>query len=281
MADGITWFNQFFDEMTALAVTYTKAGFIVAADGRSQHSTEDPTKRNDEQQKIFQGRIGTADIAWTLAGTVFNDDKSFSLVDEVMKAMQAANASKPQPLGCAPWLDIFAANLRESVAEARNAGLIPPFTANANCPADSAERLTFATVFMAGYFCNGRPSSVRIRLQHHKGELVDPSPRTLCAASFDPKEHTTYHGSVKIVLRYNNLHEDKRFLKYFHPLGRSLNEGLAHVKGSIEACCDPLALEVDPVFCKNIGGHIHAAAVTPSGFQWLIEPKDFYPKSGI
>jgi hypothetical protein len=261
--------------MTAITITYTRAGFIVAADGRSQHPSGDPGKRNDEQQKIFQGRIGTADIAWALAGTVFvlSDDKSFSLVDEVTKAMQAANASKPQPLGCAPWLDIFAANLRESVTEARNAGLIPPFTANANCPDDSAERFTFATVFMAGYFCNGRPSSVQIGLQHHKGELVDPSPRTLCAASFDQGEHTSYHGSVEIALRYNNQHGDKRFLKYFHPLGQSLDDGLAHARGFIEACCDPLALEVDPVFCKNIGGYIHAAAVTPSGFQWLIEPK--------
>jgi hypothetical protein len=49
----------------------------------------------------------------------------------------------------------------------------------------------------------------------------------------------------------------------------TLADGLAHVKGYIQACSDPLAAELDPI-CKGIGGHIHAGAVTPPGFVWLI-----------
>jgi hypothetical protein len=267
---GEIYFEQCFASMTAIALVFTKAGFVVATDGRSRLS-EDENIGTDDQQKIFRGMIGPAEIAWTLAGSVLNKDKSFSLIDEVARAMQAANAVEPQPTGCYPWVEIFAAHLRASVVKARDSGLIAPFSPNLALP-EGAGQDTFATVFMAGYFCNGRPSSVQIKLEHHNGELRDPLPQKLNPASYG-REHDTYYGSLQVARRYHDCDEDKRFRRYFQPLGRSLEEGLAHVKGYIEACCGPLALEVDPVICQGIGGHIHAAAVTPAGFRWLIEPR--------
>jgi hypothetical protein len=60
--------------------------------------------------------------------------------------------------------------------------------------------------------------------------------------------------------------------KYFHPKGKTLSSGIAHAKGFLEACCDPLAAEIDSM-CGGIGGHIHVAAMTrESGFQWFIPP---------
>jgi hypothetical protein len=261
-------FEQFSNDMTAIVIAYTKVGLIVAADGRARLEG-DSTIGTDHQQKIFHATIGKADIAWTLAGNVFVG--TFSLVDAVKKSMDAANSSNP--LGCSPWLDVFAAHLRNSVSEARNSKLIPPFMENSSHP-NPAERSVFATVFMAGYFCNGKPSSAQISLAHEKGELLDPLPSKLVAASFSENHHNVYYGSQEIILRYHNLHQDKRFLKYFRASGRTLEEGLAHAKGCIEACCDPLAREIDPIICNKIGGHIHAAAVTSSGFKWLIPPKE-------
>lgn len=254
--------------MTAIAIVYTKAGFVIAADGRARLSV-DPTIGTDQEQKIFQGTIGAADIAWTLAGNVFNKDKTFSLIDGVKQCIQAANANGQS--SCGPWLDAFAASLRSFVLEARRKDLIAPFAENTDHP-NPAERSTLATVFMAGYFCNGKPSSVRIFVAHQNGELVDPLPMVLIAASPNEK-HNIYYGSQDIGHRWFGVNPDKRFVKYFHPSGPTLNDALTHAKGYIEACCDPLALEVDPIICKNIGGHIHAVAVTrEGGFSWLIEP---------
>lgn len=265
MADyATTWHNQIFSDMTAIALVYTKAGLIIAADGRSLLE-RDPTHGTETQQKVFRGKIGAAEIVWAIAGSVRVG--KFSLVDEVMESMEHANAIDPQPLGCSPWLDSFAAHLRKSVSKARDDRLIAPFTKNVSNP--------FATIFMAGYFCNRRPSSVQMYLPHENGALLDPLPYKLVAASFSERDHNVYHGSEEIIYRWNGLREDRRFLKYFQPSGPTLDEGLAHAKGCIEAQRDPFALEVDPVICKGIGGHIHAACVTSSGFQWLIEPLEY------
>src|ERR1035441_5278601 len=145
MADyGITWSNPFFNEMTAIAIVPTQAGLIIAADGRSRME-QDPTQGTDRQQKIFQGVIDTADIAWALTGSVFVG--TFSLVDEVRKAMQSTNANITP--GCGAWLDLFAGTLRNSVSEARRMGLIAPLKEDFSQP----DPYTFATVFMIGYFC--------------------------------------------------------------------------------------------------------------------------------
>jgi len=120
---------------------------------------------------------------------------------------------------------------------------------------------------MVGYFCGGQPSVALTQLHHHQGVLTTPT-RNI----WGPFLGAAFIGSDEIRKRYFGEHEDERFLKYFRPSGPTLDDGLAHAKGYIEACSDPLASEIDPL-CKGIGGHIHAAAVTPLGFRWLIEPK--------
>lgn len=46
----------------------------------------------------------------------------------------------------------------------------------------------------------------------------------------------------------------------------------------ILACCDPVALQIDPN-CADIGGHIHMAIITPAeGFRWIagFEPAPLF-----
>jgi hypothetical protein len=53
----------------------------------------------------------------------------------------------------------------------------------------------------------------------------------------------------------------------------SLKDAEQYVRGYIEACSSPLALELDEAICKGIGGHIHVATITPSdGFRWVVPP---------
>ena len=103
---------------------------------------------------------------------------------------------------------------------------------------------------------------------HQNGEWSEPE---IWTRVHPPLE--TAIGSREIHERYAGKHNDTRFREHFHPSGPKLEDGLAFTKGYIEACCDPLAETIDPGIRDRIGGHIHAAAVTPSGFQWLIEPK--------
>jgi hypothetical protein len=49
---------------------------------------------------------------------------------------------------------------------------------------------------------------------------------------------------------------------------------LGMVTAFIEACADLAAVEIDP-YCRTIGGHLHAAEITQSGFKWLIKPVAF------
>jgi hypothetical protein len=132
----------------------------------------------------------------------------------------------------------------------------------------AASSFTFARVIMVGYFENATPSFMVTRLFHDGRNLVAQPERTIRT----PFTQITMVGSLEINTRYGDQHTDKSFRKYFRPSGKTLDEGLAHAKGYIEACSDPRAIDLDPL-CKRIGDDIHAAAVTERyGFKWLIDP---------
>jgi hypothetical protein len=215
--------ETFFTEMTAIALVHTKHGFVVAADGLSRWGGDDSTRddvvsqnESDHEQKVFEGSFGMLDIAWAVSGSVFNRDRSFSLITEVDKALRTVNAAPPRGFG--EWLRLFAFCLRDSVLTATK-NETTPFSEG--FPPSSEERFTFARVLMAGYF-NGRPSIAITRLSHEGGVLIDPGMKT-----YDPFEGIILMGSEEILKRYLNEHEDKRFLKYFSPRGTTLSDGLA------------------------------------------------------
>jgi len=258
--------------MSAIAVVYTKSGIVFAADGRSRwgdDSTRDDSTtifESERQQKVFRGAVGTREVAWGVTGSIFNKDKSFNLIDLVNKTMSATNAFSQ---GCGPWVELFTSNLRKSILAVRDSGIQVPLVENSS--PDPNRRFILATMIMAGYFCNGRSSAAIVDLSHEDGELLDPLPYRLIATNFTGEYLS---GSEEIRLRYLDVHEDKRLRHHFHVKGPALDDGLAYATGYIKACSDDLAREIDPVVCGGIGGEIHAAAVKPSGFSWLIEPED-------
>jgi hypothetical protein len=257
--------QKFFAAMTAIGLVYTARGFILAADGRSRFADDSMGYESDQEQKVFSGEFGTLEIAWAVAGNIFNRDRSFSLIDHAKRSFDVANAAFNQGFG--QWFSRFAFCLRKAISDARETGLLGPFPENQSVPSDSQERFTFARVFTAGYPEGGKPSIAIARLHHSDGVLGDPQ-----LTIYTPPQNDLFSGSDEISKRYFREHQDGRFKRYFHPPGTTLADGLAHAKGYIEACSDPLAQEIDPL-CKGIGGHIHAAAVTPSGFEWLIPPR--------
>jgi hypothetical protein len=253
--------------MTAIALVYTKSGFVVAADGLTWYWDDAAMARRivgNQEQKIFKAAFGGLDIAWAITGSLFDRDGGFSLINETAKSMDVANAASPNEFGT--WIAVLASRLRNSISGALKNGTLAPLREDKTLPEDAEERFTFARIFISGYFSNGGPAIASVRFVHDHGFLTDPQIITVAPPD------DVFSGSREISNRYHGHHPDKRFEKYFRAPGRALSDGLAYAKGYIEACCDPLAAEVDPL-CRGIGGHIHAAAVTPSGFKWLIEPR--------
>jgi hypothetical protein len=70
----------------------------------------------------------------------------------------------------------------------------------------------------------------------------------------------------------------------------SLQDAIHNTRAYIENCSSEFGLEVDPKYCRGLGGHIHIATVTPpvrpswmgrvmrgespsGGFKWVTPPK--------
>jgi hypothetical protein len=220
------------------------------------------SKESWNQQKIFRGTLGGSEIAWAVSGPVYSwDCIAFNLVNEIHGAMGAASGYFPESAlsqYSSVLLGLFSSALHSSLCDIEKKGAV--------VFKDSTE--PFATIFMAGYFgYGGMPVNAAIRLSHRGGAWLEPE----LIMRNPPQE--MFAGPKAIYESYIGNSEDVRFTKYAHPGGATLDDGLARAKGFIEACCDPIAAEIDPGIQDRIGGHIHAAAVTPSGFRWLIEPK--------
>lgn len=261
-----------FSGMTAISVIYTKPGFVLAADGFARFS--DPAKisdtlrakEKDDQQKLFRVKHGKNDIAFAITGSVFNEDGSFSLIAQAQKAFRAL--SRLNFNNTQEFVDSFAYRFKKSVENASAKGIIDQFEVRPNC-IDPVEAATFAKVFIVGYSRDTKPFLGVVRLFHDNQILADPAITVQI-----PPEHNMFSGSREIAKRlFERL--DQRLDKYYRyaDLNSSFGDAVACAKGYIEACSDPVALEIDPKQCQGIGGHIHIAAVTPEGFQWIEPPK--------
>ena len=89
-----------------------------------------------------------------------------------------------------------------------------------------------------------------------------------------PPKNNFNIGSSVIFQELFHDKKDSRFAKYNKdvPLNGPLSNAAEAVRLVVEAHCDPVAAELDPL-CKGIGGHVHVAELTPEGFKWIIAPK--------
>lgn len=255
--------------MTAVALVFTTAGCVIAADGRLRwgaDSTADEITRireTDKQQKIFEITESDRLLAYALMGSITNKDGSFDLVREASKQKQ--ELSQVRISSAQSYALEFSQGLKKALQKAKDDGRIAVYPNNEDC--DPAERFLIARVIFAGYFA-GQPCQVTARLFHADQILCEPK---IEATRFSPGGYFVF-GSPKIAELMFEKH-DHRFEKYRKPVPRivSLQGAALFSKGYIGACCDPCATEVDPL-CKGIGGHIHIAEITPNGFRWRVPP---------
>jgi hypothetical protein len=247
--------------MTAIAITHVTDGFAIAADGLSSATDQDTgirTVSSQTQQKIFRSALRGEPFAWAVTGTVFNAEMTFDLIGEIERVLSISTAAS-----LSDWTDNVGLLVRDYIDDAQRAGRTV-FVEKRN---DIDNGSTFAQLFFVGYLRKGRlPQAGMIRFWHEDGVLSDP------AIQLKTPPCNLYSGAPEIASRYYSIHPDTRFKRYYRDPGKTLGGAIAHARGYIEACCDPMAMEIDTQ-CETIGGHIHVATVTrESGFQWFIPP---------
>jgi hypothetical protein len=252
--------------MTAIAVIPTRYGFIIAADGRSRWAGE-PTadeitklRETDTQQKIFEITDRQRVFGYAMTGSFYNKDGSLNLVTEAHRQREALAEMDFE--SAQEYALRFAEGLTKAIKEAKKDRKLTRYPENREL--NGSVRNLIVRVVFAGYL-NGNPHLISADIFHDNQVLREPK-----IEEYHSKD--MFIGS-EIISKMIFEGKDPRFSKYRKPIHRiiSLQGASEAAKAYIEACCDPIGVEIDPL-CKTIGGYIHIAEITPNGFRWRIPP---------
>jgi hypothetical protein len=263
LVGGTPSFGDIFPDMTAIVIASTINGCIVAADGRSRYIDPDyfaggvNDRKNDCEQKIFNDRWSDSDFVYAVMGSISSGDTRFSAIAETQDAIRSLSATQIRD----PYSYTYqlAAKINEALASARKGERCAAFKPN-------PDRGTIFRIFVLGYFLKPEPTLAILRFRHSAQVLLDPE------ITMERPPESKFFGSpaVSTAVKLNPALATYRTELNF---SSSLDEAATCAKGFIEAHSDPLAIEIDPITCWNIGGHTHIAELTPAGFKWRIEPK--------
>lgn len=249
--------------MTAIAFCYTKSGFVVGADGRSR--IYDPVKdefshSRDDCQKIFSIVESGKVLAYAVIGdAVSSEDNSFDLMAEIERQRKRLTGQHFSSLHS--YASAIGYKVERAYKKALRSGRLD-FRYRAGAE-DETENLLARVLFM-GYL--RFPAFAYIELM-----------RTESGAELRTTNQSAALGVPALVAPAGVLtaiDNDPRFAEYRLPYGpeMSIEDARALVTRRLEACASPSATEINSL-CAGIGGHIHIATVTPSGFDWLVPPE--------
>jgi hypothetical protein len=256
------------DAMTAIAVAYDYSAkkFVVAADGRCSTASTPMTIKTDKQQKIFFAESRQMSIIYAMTGfsSMSDHDSGVTLFDTVTEAGRQLNSLGKRPFSDGYELSRKFCSLMAKAFENAVKG-IPQVPVTPDLPPEEAGRIF--RFFLLGFF-RGLPfwriasfyydpavSRVRTRMQDF--EL----------------SHNNFAGTGSDKIRqmlYTNVPIDPRIARYRIDENTHA-DALERVIRYVKACSDSSAAEIDP-WCQIVGGHLHAAEVTTSGFMWVIPP---------
>ncbi len=253
------------DRMTAIVSVLTYDGFVLGADGRGRDEKLEMVKNNF--QKIFPA-IGTP-FGYAVYGNVGigNEGTKDIIVDTRQELDHSFSA-----LGGGEFADVV--EYCEAVAKPVNAAILwakekggllrYPGDVEPNQPG-----LCIFRVWVFGYF-NGSPCEVSIRFFHRDQKLCDPSIFQQ-QLRFGTPPKILGSGLVAQRLYQSNDTEFERFRKPFQSKGAGLSipEAVQLIQSYIAACDSDEGRKLDPRFCEGIGGDVHIASITSTGFQWI------------
>jgi hypothetical protein len=259
---------------TAIARNYTKDGFVIAADGRMLN-TSDMRVSTDEMQKIFP--FGEpAMLAYTCCGiarigsATEETEIAFDFITAFSACVQAISSKPYKSLQ-----DYLGRCARKMLSDLRLAVGNRTELPGEQLPHERGA--TIAELVVDGYF-KGFPSRAGIRFFHENHKLASPE-----VLSYTVYEDTQYlYGVPGIEAQIRPDGPLSRYLKLVNPVRGSvrLTDAVIAAVAYVEACASPEAKLLNKRASDNIGGHTHAAIITPDGgFQWVrgFEPEPQQP----
>ncbi len=252
---------------SAICMTYSREGFVVAADGRARENGEVVSEKT---KKVFQA--GDLPLAYAMCGrTSFDTKTTKNAVDLLKEAPYGIiGLSKSRHADLSSYAVGFGMHLYTTLKKAQDAGDLEPLPTKQT---DLYGRdYHFLHVFLAGYYL-GQADWKILSLRHRDQFLLEPKVHDIAL-----RKKPYVYGSAKIEkLLFDDddpalcLYRVKGFHESEHP---SLSDGIEALKSYIRACCDPEIAEFDPNICAAIGGRIHVATITPKeGFSWVCPPE--------
>lgn len=251
--------------MTAIASLYVPSGFVISADGRCRSDNNERTEFETEfAQKIFPVVNEERTLAYSLIGFAGTNDGKFKVSDELDKAVRILANRRCEDGDV--YIHKLGHLLQQAINTAKRDGRLDQFPTNDHMPMELRNQLF--RLLIVGYFKRvPRQFEIRfVRNEQDRARFIVDSP-TL------GRVHSAVTGS-HIVAKALFEDHDPRFQRY-HPADPdrpTLEWAEAWTCGYIQACSDPIALQIDPL-CKSIGGHMHVAEITlENGFRWRIPP---------
>lgn len=262
-------------DMTAIGIVGIAAGFILGADGRKRldddsrqkATAEEIAQECDDAQKIFEITGEDISLAYALTGSIA-DSAGFDLLRVIREGAEALRTRTFPDAN--KYLRQLGGKINKGMNLDRRAGKLQSFPQMRKVPQTSA--WSIADVFVVGFYKQQPCFSILNFFHYHQISEFRVIPCPLLNRLLSGSEII-----IKAMYDASGLPlKDSPFFKYARELRNpTLDQAEECVKGFIEASSSPLALEMDPAFCKGIGGHIHIAEVTSAGFKWRVPPAHF------
>jgi hypothetical protein len=147
----------------------------------------------------------------------------------------------------------IAEKLRQSIAATKESGAIWGGNQESLTPEQ-----VIARIILCGFF-DGTPMEINIRFEHLNQRLLPPRVSLVDLQHSNPEVF-----GPRPVTQHLFRHPESADL--------SLREAAKKIERYIQFCDSEKGWKLDPLMCRTIGGHIHIAAITAQGFQWLKPP---------
>lgn len=239
---------------TAILRFWTNSGLVLGADGLKYDLVAKRAVGTDSQ-KVFE--IPGLPAAYAMYGEIGIGDNNpdtpilLDLSQEIKKFLDLGDYSLSFDFFA--YANRIAANLYQSIAATKDRGAIW----GGNQESITPERV-IARIILCGFF-DGTPMEINIRFEHLNQRLLPPRVFPVDLQRSNPE----VFGSFPVM---------QRFFRQPESPDLSLLEAAKKIERYVQFCDSERGWKLDPIMCRTIGGHIHIAAITPRGFQWLKPP---------
>lgn len=242
-------FGHNVDQMpTAIVSIRTDEGFVIGADGLRKDL--DGSVVTETAQKIFTFRRGHLSLLYSWSGSttlIRPDGVSFDFLAVTKSTLSTANLYSVDSFSqFAAW---FAAAIYAQLRFSFGLTFRP-----------SSATTEVARLLFVGYF----------RDKAYKAQFFVPLVNSTILEPVVEEIGECFPGDLVILSGSKWVFEEFFANKPILSEIDKTPKALTFINKYIQTCIDHQDKDRE---CSNIGGHIHIAALTPDGFQWVVEPQ--------